>query len=84
MIGFLYIMQYRTFRLAKRSSNQVRQSSSQNLKQRRIGVIGLGNVGNALVKNLQRTGYMQKYILQYEYCTRKPKKKLSSYMLLYL
>jgi len=28
-----------------------------NLKERKIGVIGLGMVGNALVKNLQREGY---------------------------
>jgi len=32
-------------------------SSSQDLKAKKIGVIGLGNVGNAVVKNLQRAGY---------------------------
>ena len=30
--------------------------STLGLKERKIGVIGLGNVGDALVKNLQRTG----------------------------
>jgi len=31
--------------------------STLGLKERKIGVIGLGNVGDALVRNLQRTGY---------------------------
>ena len=31
--------------------------STLGLKERKIGVIGLGNVGDALVKNLRRTGY---------------------------
>ena len=30
--------------------------STLGLKERKIGVIGLGNVGDALVRNLQRTG----------------------------
>jgi len=34
-----------------------RYASGVNLKEKRVGVIGLGMVGNALVKNLQRTGY---------------------------
>ena len=33
-----------------------RYASTVNLKEKRVGVIGLGMVGNALVKNLQRTG----------------------------
>ena len=33
-----------------------RQLSTLGLKERKIGVIGLGNVGDALVKSLQRTG----------------------------
>merc|ERR1712168_405548 len=34
-----------------------RFASTTALKEKRVGVIGLGMVGNALVKNLQRTGY---------------------------
>merc|ERR1712037_906226 len=34
-----------------------RYASNISLKEKRVGVIGLGMVGNALVKNLQRTGY---------------------------
>jgi len=34
-----------------------RYASTVNLKEKSVGVIGLGMVGNALVKNLQRTGY---------------------------
>jgi len=38
-------------------SQGYRFASSTALKEKRVGVIGLGMVGNALVKNLQRTGY---------------------------
>ena len=34
----------------------LRFASNLPLKERRVGVIGLGNVGEALVKNLQKTG----------------------------
>ena len=34
----------------------LRYASNVALKDRRIGVIGLGNVGEALVKNLKNTG----------------------------
>jgi len=38
-------------------------ASTGNLKEKKIGVIGLGRVGNALVKNLQRKGYQVTTIL---------------------
>ena len=53
----------RMFRhIARRTLLQVQQTrllsaESASLKTKKIGIIGLGNVGNALVKNLERTGY---------------------------
>ena len=39
-----------------RSLGGLRFASNLPLKERRVGVIGLGNVGEALVKKLQKTG----------------------------
>ena len=46
-------------RLVRRSARPaVRQlATAALLKERKVGVIGLGMVGNAVVRNLQRTGW---------------------------
>ena len=38
-------------------------ADSASLKTKKLGIIGLGNVGNALIKNLERTGYTVTSIL---------------------
>ena len=42
---------------------QARLLSADSLKSKKVGIIGLGNVGNALIKNLERTGYTVTSIL---------------------
>ena len=49
--------------LARLLQTRLFSAESASLKTKKVGVIGLGNVGNALIKNLERTGYTVSSIL---------------------
>lgn len=57
----MFLPKFAALQALRGSHHSLHQShrflSSLPLKERRIGVIGLGNVGDALVRNLQKTGY---------------------------